>query len=497
MRGKGRGKGMRAAFTMAATAALTLAGVGGLAHGDLRGRIDKALASESARKMKIGVHVTLLPEGKTLYAKDEERLLIPASNVKVITTASALTALTPDFNFHTVFWADGQIFQNGWLRGDLVIQGDGDPNLSGRFYDGDVSHLPRTWAEMLRKRGITRITGDVVANDTIFDRQYTCPTWPKDQLNKWYAAPVAGLSFNDNCLNIILEPGRNGQPARITLEPDTEYLTVSNRLITTSSRAAAEKRGYSVSRKQGTNDVIVRGAYYSGNTSDLVYVTVDEPPMYFATVFAEELSRAGIRVGGEVRLAKKGEERVTTSDPRALIVHTSDLRTTLAVTNKQSQSFYAEQLLKRTGAARFGQGSYATGVKAAGEFLGKAGVEPGSYVLADGGGLSRESRFSAKQFTTVLGYIYSSPYGKDFVESLSFSGIDQTLRKRLTGADYRGKIAAKTGTLNGVAALSGYAFNNSGKVLAFSILANDTHGNWAARAIMDEICKAMIDEEVP
>jgi D-alanyl-D-alanine carboxypeptidase/D-alanyl-D-alanine-endopeptidase (penicillin-binding protein 4) len=492
-----RGKRVRAAVTLAVIAALALAGVAGLAHADLAGRIDKALASESAKKMKIGIHVTLLPEGRVLYADDEDAALIPASNVKVITTASALFHLTPEFSFHTIFWADGQVFKNGWLKGDLVIQGDGDPNMSGRFYDGDVSCLPRKWAGMLRKRGITHVTGDIVANDTIFDRQYTCPTWPADQLHRWYAAPVGGLSFNDNCVNIILRPSQNGKPARIALEPDTDYLTISNKLMTTSSRATAEKQGYSVSRKTGSNHVVVRGAYYSGNPSDLVYVTVNEPPMYFATVLSEEMRRAGITIGGKVRLAAKDEERVTTKDPRALIVHTSDLRTTLAVTNKQSQSFYAEQLLKRTGAARFGQGTFTTGVKAAAEFLEKAGIEPGSYVLGDGGGLSRTSRLSARQFTTVLGYVYNSQHGKDFVESLSLAGIDHTLRKRLKGADYRGKIAAKTGTLDGVAALSGYAFNNSGKVLAFSILANDTHGNWVARAIMDEICRAMIDEEVP
>lgn len=485
------------AAAVAVLAATALAGAGGIAHADLAGRIDKALAQAPAHKMKIGIHVTLLPEGTVLYANDENEPMIPASNMKVVTTASALFHLTPQFTFHTIFWADGQVLKNGWLNGDLVIQGDGDPNLSGRFYDGDVSCLPRTWAGMLRKRGITRVTGDVVADDTIFDRQYVCPTWPADQLQRWYAAPVGGLSFNDNCVNIILRPGANGKPVRITLEPDTDYCTISNKLITTPNRATAQDLGFSVSRKPGTNNVIVRGAYYSGNASDLVCVTVDNPSMYFGTVLAEEMKRAGITIGGEVRLAKKGVERVTTKDPRALIIHSSDLRTTLAVTNKQSQSFYAEQLLKRTGAARFAQGSFASGVKAAAEFLEGAGIKPGSYVMSDGGGLSRTSRFSAKQFTTVLGYVYSLPYGMDFVESLSFSGIDHTLRKRLTGADYRGKIAAKTGTLNGVAALSGYAFNNSGKVLAFSILANDTHGNWAARAIMDEICKAMIDEEVP
>ena len=467
------------------------------ARGDLTTRIDAALAGADAKRMTVGVRVLELPAGKVLYSVRAGELFIPASNVKIITAASALHHLTPEFTFRTLIWADGTLDKNGTLRGDLVIQGDGDPNISGRFHDGDILHLPRTWAKILHTRGIRHVTGDLVADDTIFDRQYTCPTWPTSQLHRWYAAPVAGLSYNDGCVDVIISPTRSGQPARVTLEPNTRYFQLSNDLITTSDFALAKKEGIYLSRPLGTNRIIVRGKLYHKAASRRYYVTVHEPPLYLATVLAEQMSQAGITVRGRVRLAAKRRKRVAHTDARVHIIHSSSLVDSINVANKRSQSFYAEQILKRTGAACFGRGTFETGIKSARAFLVAAGVRAGSYVLADGGGLSRASRLSPQQLTDVLKHAYKASWGREFVNSLSRSGIDKSMRKRLATAEYRGKIAAKTGTLNGVVTLSGYAFNRHGKVLAFSVLVNRSHSNWAARRFTDEICRALIDERIP
>ena len=471
--------------------------VGPPVRADLTKRVDAILAGNAARRMKVGVHVRLLPSGKVLYSRRATELFIPASNVKIVTAASALHHLTPGFTFRTLFYANGNRREGGVLKGDLVIQGDGDPNISGRFHGGDVSYLPRTWARILHQRGFRRITGDLIADDTIFDRQYTCPSWPAAQLHKWYAAPVAGLSFNDNCLDIIISPTTNGRRVRLTLHPNTRYVTVANQLITTSNTRLARQRGFFLSRKLGTNDVILKGAWPAGAAPERKFVTVHEPPLYLATVIAEEMRRVGITLDGKVRLARRAGHFVGPKDPRVHIIHTSSLRDTLRVMNKRSQSFYAEQLLKRTGAACFGQGTFVTGVNAASAYLKGVGIPPGTYVMADGGGLSRGSRFTPEQFTHVLTHVYNAPYGKMFVDSLSRSGIDKSLKKRLATPAYRGRIAGKTGTLNAVVTLSGYAFNRHGKVLAFSILVNNSHNNWTARAFTDDICRILIDEKLP
>lgn len=481
-------------LALAALAATMLPTAGVAA--DLTRGIDGVLAGKTASKMKVGVHVTLMPSGKVLYTRRADEPFIPASNVKLVTTASALHHLTPEFAFRTLFYADGRMLRSGVLQGDLVIQGDGDPNISGRFHHGDVQHLPRVWAKILRRRGIRRITGDLVADDTIFDREYVCPTWPRSQLHKWYAAPVAGLSFNDNCLDIVITPTREGKRVHVRLKPDTRYFHINNQIVTTASSKLARKRGLFISRQLGTNNVILKGAYYLRRAPDRFFVTVHEPPLYLATVLAEEMARAGIRLEGTVRLARPGRARITPDDARVHIIHVSNLRDTVSVSNKRSQSFYAEQLLKRTGAACFGKGTFETGAKAAEAYLKGIGIRPGSCVMADGGGLSRASRFSPAQFTAVLSHAYNARYGKEYVNSLSLSGIDLSMRKRLADAAYRGKVAAKTGTLNGVVALSGYVFNRHGKVLAFSVLVNNSTNNWAARAFTDDILRILVDEKI-
>jgi len=483
-------------FKFSKLALVAVAAVSASAHADIAGRINAVLARKDAARMKVGVHVTLMPSGKVLYSRRADELFIPASNVKLITTASAFHHLTRDFKFQTLIYATAKTDGKGVVRGNLILQGDGDPNISGRFHEGDISFLPRTWASLLRKRGIRHVTGDLVADDTLFDREYTCPSWPTNQLHKWYAAPVAALSFNDNCFDVIVSPTRNGQRVRVALEPSTRYVTVTNRMLTTTSRTVARKQGVFISRKLGTNDIILKGRYY-GRASMRYYVTVHEPPLYLATVLTEEMRRAGIRLDGKVRLARRAGNFLGPKDPRVHIIHTSNLRDTIKVTNKRSQSFYAEQLFKRTGAACFGLGTFASGAKAAAAFLSRAGIKPGSCVIADGGGLSRASRVSPRQFTAVLKHAYSAPYGKDYVDSLARSGIDKSLKKRLAEPAYRGRIAGKTGTLNGVVALSGYAFNRHGKVLAFSILVNSSHNNWTARAFSDEICRILVDEKIP
>ena len=470
--------------------------VAGSVQADLRKRIDAVLAGADARRMTVGVRVLELPAGKVLYSVRANEAFIPASNVKIITTASALHHLTPEFRFRTLIYADGTL-AGGTLRGDLVIQGDGDPNISGRFHDDDIAFIPRQWAQILRRRGFRRITGDLVADDTIFDREYVCRSWPRDQLHKWYAAPVAGLSFNDGCVDVVITPSRAGRAARVALEPDTRYMHLTNGLITTASRALAKQRGIYLSRPLGTNRIVVKGRLWDKAGSRRYYVTVHEPPLYLATVVAEEMKRAGITLDGRVRLATKVRPRVERTDPRVHIIHSATLVDSINVTNKRSQSFYAEHLLKRTGAAVSGRGTFASGIDAAKRYLASAGIASGGAVIADGGGLSRANRLSPVHLTEVLKHAYNAKYGKVFVASLARSGIDHSMRKRLAATAYRGRVAAKTGTLNRVVALSGYAFNRHGKVLAFSVLVNNSHNNYAARAFTDEICRLLVDELIP
>ena len=484
----------RTSIVSAALAAVMLWAGG--AQAGLAGRINAALAGKYSKQAgRVGVCVTLMPSGKVLYARRADELFIPASNEKIVTTASALFHLGPDYEFETLFWADGPV-EGGVLKGNLVVQGSGDPNISGRFQKGDVSFLPRAWARILLKRGIRIITGDLVLDDTLFDRQFTHPSWPADQLGRWYAAPVASLAFNDSCLNVTISATAPGQPVRVTPAPDTSFVTIVNRAVTTASRQTASRQPIVITRAPGSSEVSIRGTWYKGRGDETFFVSIENPSMFFGTVLADEMKRAGLTLNGAVRLAKSRPPQVTARDRRVQIIHASRLVDAVDVCNKNSQNFYAEMLFKRAGAKCFGTGTFENGAKAADVFLAQAGIAPGACTVSDGSGLSRDNRFTPRQLASVLGWAYNSKFAEDYVDSFGLSGIDRTMRKRLTDPAYRGKIAAKTGTLDGVAALSGYAFNRGGQVLVFSILANDTRGNWNARAIMDDVCKALVDEPI-
>jgi D-alanyl-D-alanine carboxypeptidase/D-alanyl-D-alanine-endopeptidase (penicillin-binding protein 4) len=275
--------------------------------------------------------------------------------------------------------------------------------------------------------------------------------------------------------------------------PRAAGMGVINRVVTTSDRNVAQRQGVVITRAKDSSEITVRGAWYSRRGEGTFYVPVREPTAFFGAALAEELRLAGVTINGAVRPARSRPPQMLPADRRVQIIHRSKLVDAVSVCNKNSQNFYAEMLFKRAGAKCFGTGTFDAGAKAATIFLAQAGVAPGTFSVSDGSGLSRENRFTPAQFAAVLGWIYRSNFGEDFVDSLAVSGVDRTLRKRLTDR-YRGTIAAKTGTLTGVAALSGYAFNRTDQVLAFSILANDCRSVADARAIMDEICKALVDD---
>ncbi len=472
-------------------AVLAISAMSMSAGADLTARITAALNGKNGKQAgRLGVCVTLMPSGKVLFAQRADELFTPASNEKIITTASALRTLGEGFQFQTLFWADGPV-EGCVLKGNLIVQGDGDPSISGRFHNGDVSFLLRTWAEILVKRGIRSITGDLILDDTLFDRRFTHMNWPAEQLGRWYEAPVGALGFNDSCQNVVVSSAGG---VSVRFEPDAHYYTLVNRVSCASSRSAASARPLVITHKPGAPDVVVSGSWLAGRAEETFFIPVDDPTAFFGAALAEEMKRAGIAINGSVRPARNAPPRVTPDDKRVHIIHSSKIIDAVSVCNKNSQNFYAEMLFKRTGAKAFGTGTFETGAKAASLFLADVGIKPGTYAVSDGSGLSRENRFSPRQFATVLGWAFNSDFADDFVDSLGVSGVDRTMRKRLNNPAYRGKVLAKTGTLDGVAALSGYAFNRGGQVLVFSILANDTHGNWAARAVMDDICKALVDE---
>jgi D-alanyl-D-alanine carboxypeptidase/D-alanyl-D-alanine-endopeptidase (penicillin-binding protein 4) len=438
----------------------------------------------------LGVDIVEIGSGNSVYSFNAQTQRIVASNTKLFTTATALDRLGPGFFFETGVEIRGDV-QHGVLRGDLAIIGGGDPNLSGRQYNGDSFGAFREWASALRKLGIESIAGDLVLVRGLFDDRLVHPDWPVDQLTRWYEAPVSALSFNDNCVLVKVEPGAApGRPARVKTVPSLPIFRISSSAGTTSRTKGA---GLSIGRKTNSgeeNVLTVSGNIYRKTEKIDKWVAVADPVAYFGAAFRQALAEENITILGRTHsnalLPGTGWRRVHT--------HRTDLLTALEVINKRSQNLYAETVLKVLGARLCGGGSWERGTAAVREFLTEIGLDSNTYRLADGSGMSRNNRFTPKHITHLLRHMFLHPRGTEFIQTLPFSGeLDLSWEKRLSRAPYRGNVLAKTGTLNGVSALSGYAKAASGKVYAFSILCNSTRSSSRAKTAQDRIVKAIID----
>jgi D-alanyl-D-alanine carboxypeptidase/D-alanyl-D-alanine-endopeptidase (penicillin-binding protein 4) len=433
--------------------------------------IDHVLRESVGPRASVGALVVSLARGDTLYALNAGRLLEPASNVKLFTTAAALHFLGARYIFRTILYGTGPV-EAGVLRGDLVLEGRGDPNLSGRFYADSMPYAFDRLAEGLRQKGVTRVAGDLVADDSYFEGPALGEGWAWDTQQWWYSAESDALSFNDNTITLIAEPGsRPGEPARIVKVPDTDYVTVQNEVETVRGRSGS---AIAVRRDPGSNDVTVTGrvAARSGGASTIV--SVHDPALFAASVFRNRLERAGIEVEGDVRRLEADEDAEAKTKWTVFAMHLSPpLSEVVKVVNKRSQNFYAEQLLKTIGAEVRGRGSAEAGIAAVDQFLrSQAGLEPGSIYMVDGSGLSRLNLVTPAAIVKLLSYMRTHPSAKEFYESLLVPG-ENTQAARLDEPLTRGNVHAKTGTVRYVSAYSGYVTSADGELLAFAILLNN------------------------
>ncbi len=489
---------VRFALAVAVAAALAAPPLGASPDGKSRGgrsaqaplSLEAALAREVdvARKAAraVGVHILDLAADKTVFELDADSPRILASNTKLLTTAAALVELGPEHAFETRVMIRGAV-EGDVLRGDLAVFAGGDPNISGRFHDGDAYAVFREWAAALEARGVTRVSGDLYLVNGMFEEPRVHPDWPRDQLTTWYEAPVDALSFSDNCVLVRVRPARkSGAPAIVETVPRLDYFAIRNSART----GDGKKHKLFVTREAESDTLVVSGWIGRGTGQVDVWVAVHDPAAYFAAALRGALAEEGIAIAGATRYAHGAPEGVW----EQVASHRSDLQRTLEVTNKRSQNFYAESLAKFLAWKSSGHGSWPAAVDAISRFLVSLGVPADAFRLADGSGLSRGNVMTARAMTTLLERMYFHAFGREYVRSLPHSGEDGLKwERRLAQPPYRENVFAKTGTINGVSTLSGYVKATSGRVYAFSILCNQVRSNASAHAAQDRILRALID----
>ncbi len=446
-----------------------------VAQADLEKSIESIINRPTQRKTQFAINIINADSGEIVYSHNASRPLIPASNMKVITTAAALRFLGPDFEYRT---------QVGLCDNNIVVIGSGDPLLGDEKTDikngRKIGWVLDDITEKLKQLGIKEIN-DIIVDTAVFDDQRVHPSWPEKDLNKWWAAEVCGLNYNDNCIAMTVE-NKKGR-AVVSIEPQTSYVNIVNqvKIIKKGSEAVGAYR------QPGKENCL----YVKGNCRKAqgpFDVAIERPAGFFGQLLAERLLSAGVTAKG--RLIEK------VIDPDCKFKKIAEYRTSLSDClsrcNKDSLGLAAESLLKTIAAVKQGgeNGSWPAGQKIISEYLLSLAINRAEFNIDDASGLSRLNRLSPNAITKVLRDVYQSKNRSLFKQSLAVGGEDGTIDKYFKEDKYKGKIFGKTGYISTVRSFSGYCFTDKGTFI-FSIL---TEGRSAkTRDAINDIVKAIFD----
>lgn len=476
------------------------------------------------------VEIQSFDTGEVFYQRNAHLLVMPASNMKIVTMAVAADRLGWDFRFTTEVKTRGAI-AGGVLKGDLIVSGNGDPTMSDRDKANRYQAF-ESWADRLKAAGITKIDGRIVGDDNLFDDQPLGEGWMWDDLTGSSAPPGGALQFNENLVHVVITPAAAaGQPATVRLDPDGSGLTLRANVMTIAAPAPhaapvtpvtpdpSLPRALRVSRALGSSVLEVNGVIQAGAPETSRLTPVLNPTIYYVNSLRDTLIRKGIEVtGAAVDIDDATDVSTTdgaqpaTAPLRTLFAHQSPPLTEIGTTfMKVSQNTFGETLMTTIG-ARSGRtekflaaaagpiasaaattATMATAAPAAPpqhyqveaarevyeEVLSSWGVPETQHVIADGSGLSRYNFLTADMLVKILRQMARDPRHKAaFEATLPIAGKDGTLERRMKGTRAENNVHAKTGTISNVRSLSGYVRTRDNELIGFSVIAN----NFKARA---------------
>jgi D-alanyl-D-alanine carboxypeptidase/D-alanyl-D-alanine-endopeptidase (penicillin-binding protein 4) len=438
------------------------------AERQLAADLDRVFGADVMSQGLWGVEVKSLDSGRVLYERNARKLMMPASNMKIVTLATAASALGWDFRFTTTLETAAPV-QNGTLAGDLIVRGTGDPTINSR--DQRAAKLFDDWALALRGLNVLRIDGNIIGDDNAFDDEGLGAGWAWDYLQYGYAAPVGALEYNEDVAPLTIAAGpAEGAPATVTLAAGSGLRVISRAY----TGAAKSPITIDYTRRLDAPVLEITGSIPVDSDPVTRDVAVVNPTIFFAQALKDALVSRGIEVTGT---AEDADDQVNLPAPdtrRALVQSPSpplrDIATTMM---KVSQNLYAETLLKAAATANGGLGTTEGGRLVTRAVLDPWGIPPSTYVQLDGSGLSRYDYVTADAIASILERVYRDSGMRDaFIATLPIAGRDGTMRSRLKGTRAGDNASAKTGSIANVRALSGYVHTRDGELLAFSMLAN-------------------------
>lgn len=422
-----------------------------------------------------GIKVYNLTTKQDIFSRDQSKLMNPASNMKVITTIAGLVFLGPEYTFNTGIGYRGKI-ENGELKGDLIILGGCDPDFK-------LDSLGKI-VELVKNAGITKISGGVLVDISRKDSLFWGEGWMWDDDGAVTSPFMSALNINGNYVSVTVSPNANGGKPVVTTSPNTKFFNIRNEATTGVGVTDLQVWRDYLGR---TNTIFVKGNISKTSQSKIYYFNVYRPELYMAELVKEKLIYSGIKIEGTTEIIYSGY------DYQKLYEFKNSYKNLIIPLNKRSDNLYAEMMLLALGGkSRDKNISFGDGKKYIDSVIVWAGKKPGNYRIADGSGVSRYTVVSTDLLVALISKLYynDGELFKIFYNSLPIAGVDGTLASRMKNTVCYNNLRAKTGSLSGVSALTGYVKGKSGDMIAFSILMQNFTGSASkARGFQDKICE--------
>lgn len=450
--------------------------------------LSKFINHNALRTANISLLIKDMKTGATIAEHRSGQAAIPASTMKVVTTATALEVLGADFRYETVLSYDGRIEADGTLNGNLYIVGSGDPTL-GSSKMGDRDFLKK-WTAAIREKGIRRINGSIVGDDSRFDNEGSNPKWTWDDIGNYYAPGIWGIAYKDNTVAVTFQSGAVGTtPGIIAANPQVAGMTIDNQVLSTTTTS---DKAYFFGAPKSMNR-LVRGEIPANRPAFVVRAELPNPALLLAHDLLETLKQEGISVAGQAldtEMHQKGR-RMAPVTRTPLYTHTSvPLSEIVKEANLKSNNFYTEQLFKSISLSKHRVASNRRSIEMVQQLWRSKGLDTAELFMEDGSGLSPANAVSARFLTSLMEHMYQKSIHKEvFFNSLSIAGKTGTLAGLMKKSHMEGNLIGKSGTISRVRAYTGY-ITNGGREWAFTVIVNNSATNsWQTLGIIEDFLK--------
>ncbi len=449
------------------------------------------LQHKTLKNASIGFYAYNLTDNKAIINHNGDLALIPASSLKLITTATALEILGENHRFTTTISYSGKI-ENGVLNGDIIINGGGDPSLGSHRYRSYYGDFMNNWAAEIKKLSIDSINGKIIADASIFDNEVP-PTWIWQDLGNYFGAGANGLSIYENFYTLTLSSQNKAQKTTISgVSPHIPFLSISNNVLGTStSRDLSFIYGGPFQYNR-----YISGEIPNNRNEFKVKGSIPDPAYLCAYELDSVLKILGTKIAYHPTTKRLLADNFIENTTVAITsTQSPTLASLIQQTNLYSINLYAEHLLNHIGLTIKKEGTSTAGAEALISFWKEKGIDTDGMYIYDGSGLSRFNTITTKQLVAILSEMDKSQHKEVFYNSLSIAGKSGTLSSIAKGTTAEGKIYGKSGYMTNVRSYSGYVTTNSNKKIAFAIIVNNYNCSaYEMKKMLEKIMVSLVNE---